>query len=160
LFFRTGRQTNYADPEERKGTALKMISCARDPIIFNRLIGDIMPGRSGKNKNKLKAAVTKISVSRYILKLYITGLTPRSTRAVLNTKRLCDEYLNGRYDLEIIDIYQQPVLAKMEQLIAAPTLVKTHPLPLKKFIGDMTDTNRILLGLDLSKEVKIVVAKN
>jgi circadian clock protein KaiB len=86
---------------------------------------------------------------RYILRLYITGLTARSSRAVDNLRAICDEYLDGRYDLEVIDIYQQPGMAKDQQIIAAPTLVKELPLPLKKFIGDMSNTDKILVGLSV-----------
>lgn len=86
---------------------------------------------------------------KYVLRLYVTGMTPKSTRAIENIKKICDEELNGRCDLEVIDIYQRPVLAKGEQIIATPTLVKKLPLPLRRFIGDMADVNRILLGLDL-----------
>ncbi len=85
----------------------------------------------------------------YVLRLYVTGATPRSTRAILNIKTICEKHLKRRYTLEIIDVYQQPVLAKGEQIIAAPTLVKCLPLPLRRFIGDMSRTEKILLGLDL-----------
>ncbi len=85
----------------------------------------------------------------YVLRLYIAGTTSRSARAVANIKEICESSLKNRYDLEVIDIYQQPVLVKGEQIIAAPTLVKKLPLPLRKFIGDMSDTERILVGLDL-----------
>jgi len=86
---------------------------------------------------------------KYCLRLYVTGTTPKSTRAITNIKRICEEHLKGRYTLEVIDIYQQPLLARAEQIIAAPTLIKRLPLPLRKFIGDMSDDGRILLGLDL-----------
>ncbi len=86
---------------------------------------------------------------KYVLRLYVTGMTPRSTRAIENIKKICDEDLTGRCDLEVIDIYQRPVLAKGEQIIATPTLVKKLPLPLRRFIGDLSDSKRILLGLDL-----------
>ena len=85
----------------------------------------------------------------YVLRLYIAGTTSKSMRAVANIKEICESSLKNRYDLEVIDIYQQPVLMKGEQIIAAPTLVKKLPLPLRKFIGDMSDTERILVGLDL-----------
>jgi len=87
--------------------------------------------------------------SFYILRLYVTGMTPRSARAVKNLQTICDEYLKGRYDLEVIDIYQQPALTKGEQIIAAPTLIKKLPLPMRRIIGDMSDRDRVLLGLDL-----------
>jgi circadian clock protein KaiB len=85
----------------------------------------------------------------YILRLYITGMTPNSKRAVENVKKICEEHLAGRYELEIVDIYQQPSLAAGEQIIAAPTLIKKLPFPLKKLIGDMSNTEKVLLGLDL-----------
>jgi len=86
---------------------------------------------------------------RYVLRLYVTGMTPRSARAVKNLQAICDEYLEGRYDLEVIDIYQQPVLTRGEQIIAAPTLIKKLPLPMRRIIGDMSNRERVLLGLDL-----------
>ncbi len=81
---------------------------------------------------------------RYVLRLYVTGMTPRSTLAVENVRRVCEEHLPGQYDLEIIDIYQQPTLARGEQIIAAPTLIKKLPLPLRRVIGDMSSTDRVL----------------
>ena len=97
----------------------------------------------------LEQAAQKLDQQKYVLKLYITGATPRSTKAIMNVRKICEEHLQGRYELEIVDILQQPVLAKGEQIIAAPTLIKKLPLPLRRFIGDMSDTDRILLGLDL-----------
>jgi circadian clock protein KaiB len=86
---------------------------------------------------------------RYVLRLYVTGMTSRSSRAVNNLRAICDEYLKGRYDLEVIDIYQQPVLTKGEQIVAAPTLIKKLPLPMRRIIGDMSNRDGVLLGLDL-----------
>lgn len=86
---------------------------------------------------------------RYVLRLYVTGMTPRSTRAIRNLRAICEAHLQGRYDLEVIDIYQQPTLAKGEQIIAAPTLIKKLPAPLRRVIGDMSNKDRVLLGLDL-----------
>jgi circadian clock protein KaiB len=86
----------------------------------------------------------------YILRLYVTGMTSKSSRAVKNLRAICDEYLEGRYDLEVIDIYQQPILAKGEQIIAAPTLIKKLPLPMRRIIGDMSNRDGVLLGLDLA----------
>jgi circadian clock protein KaiB len=85
----------------------------------------------------------------YVLRLYIAGMSLRSGHAIENIKRICEEYLKGRYELEVIDIYQHPVLAAGEQVIAVPTLIKKLPQPLRKFIGDLTDTEKILVGLDL-----------
>ena len=86
---------------------------------------------------------------RYLLQLYVTGMTSRSARAVDNLRAICDEHLEGRYDLEVIDIYQQPALTKGEQIIAAPTLIKKFPLPMRRLIGDLSNRQRVLLGLDL-----------
>jgi circadian clock protein KaiB len=97
----------------------------------------------------LERAAQTPTAERYILRLYVTGMTPRSARAVRNLRAICDEYLEGRYDLEVIDIYQQPILAKGEQIIAAPTLIKKLPLPMRRIIGDMSNRDRVLLGLDL-----------
>ncbi len=97
----------------------------------------------------LKRAANASPADRYVLRLYVTGLTSRSARAVKNLQAICDEYLAGRYDLEVIDIYQQPVLTRGEQIIAAPTLIKKLPLPMRRIIGDMSNRDRVLLGLDL-----------
>lgn len=86
---------------------------------------------------------------RYVLRLYVMGMTARSTRAVENLRAICDEYLGGRYDLEVVDIYQQPVLARREEIVAAPTLIKKLPLPVRRIVGDMSNRDRVLLGLDL-----------
>lgn len=86
---------------------------------------------------------------RYILRLYIAGMTPNSKRAVENIKNICEEHLQGRYELTVIDIFQQPGLAEGEQILAAPTLIKKLPLPLRRLIGDMSNTEKVLLGLDL-----------
>jgi circadian clock protein KaiB len=85
----------------------------------------------------------------YLFHLYITGATPNSTRAVRNIKEICELHLKGRYELLIMDIYQQPELAKMEQIIAAPTLVKKLPLPARRLIGDLSDRPRVLAALGL-----------
>ncbi len=92
---------------------------------------------------------TRVMKDQYVLRLYVTGMTPRSARAVENLRTVCDEYLEGRYDLEVIDIYQQPALTKGEQIIAAPTLIKKLPLPMRRIIGDMSNRDGLLLGLDL-----------
>jgi circadian clock protein KaiB len=104
-----------------------------------------------KDRDQVKAFEEALTVSekKYVLRLYVAGVTPRSTEAILNIKKVCEDHLKGRYELEVIDIYQQPLLAKGEQIIAAPTLVKKLPLPLRKFIGSMHDVDRILVGLDL-----------
>jgi circadian clock protein KaiB len=85
----------------------------------------------------------------YVLRLYVTGASATSTRAVTNIKRICEEHLKGRYRLEVIDIFQQPALAAGEQIIATPTLVKVLPPPLRRFVGDLARTGDVLLGLGL-----------
>jgi circadian clock protein KaiB len=100
----------------------------------------------------MQAAADMQANARYVLKLYITGMTPRATRAVANIRTICEQHLPGRYELEVVDISQQPTLAEGEQIIAAPTLIKKLPLPLRRFIGDLSQTDRILLGLDLREK--------
>jgi circadian clock protein KaiB len=97
----------------------------------------------------LERAAAKRQTERYVLRLYIAGMTPRSMQSVQNIRTICEEHLHGRYDLEVVDLYQQPILADGEQIIAAPTLIKRLPLPLRRFIGDMSNTERILVGMDL-----------
>ncbi len=105
-----------------------------------------------------EAAATNLDEARYVLRLYVTGTTRNSERAIVNIRRICEEHLRGRYDLEIVDISQHPTLAEGEQIIAAPTLIKKLPLPLRRFIGDMSQTERILLGLDLRKMTERVAS--
>lgn len=113
-----------------------------------------------KEKNKIKnvaedlnMAVSDLNKESYALSLYITGSTSRSELAIRNLKKICEEYLEGGYNLEVIDLYQKPSLARDNQIIAAPTLIKKLPLPLRRIIGDMSDKKKVLLGLDL-KEIK------
>jgi circadian clock protein KaiB len=88
----------------------------------------------------------------YVLRLYVTGMTPRSTAAFASIKGICEKYLHGRYDLEVIDIYQQPTLARDEQIIAAPTLVKRLPLPQSRMVGNLSEEERVLAGLGLHQK--------
>lgn len=90
------------------------------------------------------------NTSEYVLRLYIAGTTARSTHAVATIREICERDLKGRYDLEVIDLYQKPALAKGEQIVAVPTLVKQLPVPLRRFIGDLSDTERIIFGMDLA----------
>lgn len=89
--------------------------------------------------------------ARYSLRLYITGTTERSNEAVTNIRQLCEKHLPGRYDLEVVDIYQQPKLAADAQIIAAPTLIKQLPMPVKRMIGNLSDPEKIIVGLDLKE---------
>ena len=92
------------------------------------------------------------SDEHYVLRLYVTGMSPRSTEAFASIKAICDERLQGRYELEVIDIYQHPQLAIDEQIIAVPTLVKKLPAPLRRLVGDLSNEDRVLLGLDLRRK--------
>jgi circadian clock protein KaiB len=98
---------------------------------------------------EFNVALDEREKGQYVLRLYVTGMTHKSRLAIENVRKICEEHLEGRYQLEIIDIFQQPIFAKEGQIIAAPTLVKELPPPLRRFIGDMSKTERLLLGLDL-----------
>ena len=89
---------------------------------------------------------------QYSLLLYVAGTSPQSLRAIANIKKICEEHLQGRYELQVIDLYQQPQLALGEQIIAAPTLIKKLPIPLRRVIGDFSNTERVLVGLDLRRK--------
>ncbi len=86
---------------------------------------------------------------QYVLRLYVSGATPRSTLAIVSVKKICENHLHGRYSLEVIDIYQELDLARRDQVIAVPTLIKRLPHPLRRLIGDMSNTDRVLDGLGL-----------
>ena len=101
-----------------------------------------------------KAAKAAGKTQQYVLRLYVAGITTRSSAAIRSITEICEEHLKGHYDLEIVDIYQQPSLAKGEQIIAAPTLIKKLPEPLRRFIGNLTDREKILVGLDLRPKGK------
>ena len=98
---------------------------------------------------RLERALAEQEEARWVLKLYVVGATPTSRRAISALRKVCEEELAGRYTLEVVDVYQQPALAAGEQIIAAPTLVKELPLPVRRLVGDMTDRERVLVGLDL-----------
>jgi circadian clock protein KaiB len=106
-----------------------------------------------RKKESTAAALARAAKAQakahYVLKLYVAGVTPHSDAAIRSVTETCETHLKGRYTLEIIDIYQQPTLAKGEQIIAAPTLIKKLPLPLRKLIGDMANRDKVLVGLDL-----------
>ena len=87
--------------------------------------------------------------ARYVLRLYVSGSTSKSALAVENIKRICEQHLKNRYDLEVIDIYQQPNLARDEQIVAVPTLIKRLPAPVRRLIGDLSNLKEVLFGLDL-----------
>jgi len=91
----------------------------------------------------------RLQARRYVLRLYVRRFNVKSELALVNMKRVCEEYLQGRYSLEVIDINHHANLARDEQIVAVPTLIKRLPAPLQRLVGDMSDLNRVLLGLDL-----------
>jgi len=103
-----------------------------------------------KAKSSTPAHQEEIQTSNhYILKLYVAGQSPKSINAFANIKKICEKNLHGRYELEVIDLYQQPQLAQGDQIVAVPTLIKKLPPPLRRIIGDLSDTERVLVGLDI-----------
>lgn len=102
-----------------------------------------------KTARAFEKAAADTSKLHYVLRLFVTGMSPRSQEAIANVRKLCEEHLKGRYELEVIDIYQHPLSASENQILAAPTLIKKLPQPLRKFVGDMAKTEKILAGLDL-----------
>jgi circadian clock protein KaiB len=96
-------------------------------------------------------AIPGAAGQRYLLSLYVTGMSPRSARAIENARSICDECLPGRYELHVVDLYQQPELARSAQIVAAPTLVKELPLPVRRIVGDLSDTEGVLVGLDIRR---------
>lgn len=114
-------------------------------------MGKIMKKKIKDSMGNLDLTISRLDKEKYLLRLYITGTTNRSISAITNLRKICEEYLEGRYELEVIDLYQMPRLAKDEQIIAAPTLVKKLPLPFRRIIGDMSNKEKVLIGLDLKK---------
>ena len=106
-----------------------------------------------KTKTELfEEVAAKGGSQKFILSLFVAGMTPRSLRAIENARQLCDKYLTGRCEIEVIDVYQQPGRAKEAHVIAAPTLVKHLPPPLQRFVGDLSDPEPILVRLALKAE--------
>jgi circadian clock protein KaiB len=109
------------------------------------------PDKSRHNGKKRPPAADKAAskLEKIVLKLYVTGQTPRSVRAIENLHKFCGSFLKGRFDLQVIDIYQEPALAKEVQILAAPTLIKSQPLPMRRLVGDFSDVGRVVSGLDI-----------
>lgn len=110
-----------------------------------------------KNKSdirmRLEKKISKTKPEKYVLHLYVAGLSPRSQKAIDNIRKICEEYLKGRYELAVQDIYQNPIIARNGQILAAPTLIKRLPLPLRRFVGDMSNKEKILVGMDMRSKV-------
>jgi circadian clock protein KaiB len=111
-----------------------------------------MMAKARRRNGFARSARTGAEGQTYVLRLYVAGLTARSRKAIENITNICDEYLQGRYDLEVVDIFKRPVLAREEQIFATPTLVKKLPAPLRRFIGDLSEKEKILIGLDLRRQ--------
>ena len=113
-----------------------------------------MDEESNKFDEFEEALETSIKDGKYVLRLFIAGLNPKSKLAIENLQKICDEELEGKCELEIIDIYQQPIYAKEGKIVAAPTLIKELPLPIRRFVGDLSNKEKLLLGLDLRSKKK------
>ncbi len=98
---------------------------------------------------EFEKALAREDRKKYLLRLYVTGATPKSAMAISNIKKICEANLKGRYELEVIDAFQKPWMAKQDQVVAMPTLIKELPPPLRRVIGDLSDKERVLVGLDL-----------
>jgi circadian clock protein KaiB len=107
------------------------------------------PKKSRSTPSRPEAAGAGGTTERYVLKLYVTGATARSLRAIANIKAICEQHLKGRYDLEVVDVYRQPALLRKDQIVAVPTLIKKLPLPLRLLVGDLSRTEQVLQGLGL-----------
>jgi len=99
-----------------------------------------------------KSMAREVESNRYILRLYVAGRTPKSLLAIANLNKICEEHLVGRYKIEVVDLMENPQLARDEQILAIPTLVRKLPSPMRKIIGDLSNTERVLVGLDLRKK--------
>jgi circadian clock protein KaiB len=100
---------------------------------------------------RARAKASKSKPARYMLRLFTSGSTPRSTRALWNLREICETNLEGNYDLEVVDIYQEPGRATQSDIIAAPTLIKDEPLPVKRLVGDLSDRPKVLLSLAIAR---------
>jgi circadian clock protein KaiB len=109
---------------------------------------DTGPGQALKEFEKL---VAELPPPRYLFRLYVSGASPRSALAIENVRSICDQYLAGFYEFEVIDVYQQPAATKSAQIIAVPTLIKEFPYPPQRFVGDMSNIERIVVGLNLRR---------
>ena len=119
-------------------------------VISNQAAGEPMKNTKAKDSTaEFEKKLKERGKEKYLLRLYVAGMTTKSKQAIQSVKQICEEHLKDRCELEVIDVFRNPVLAKGEQIIATPTLLKKLPLPLRRFIGDMSATERILVGLDL-----------
>jgi circadian clock protein KaiB len=108
--------------------------------------------KNGSSTKAFEKALAPRSPGKCLLRLYVAGATDRSRQAILRARQLCETELDGDFELEVIDVYQQPILARDGQIVATPTLVKELPLPVRRFIGDLANTTRVFVGLDIHVE--------
>jgi circadian clock protein KaiB len=102
-----------------------------------------------KSTEEFEKALVNLNLPKYVLRLYVAGNTLRSMRAIQMLKKICEQYLEGRYEIEIIDIYQQPEVLGKDHVLAVPTLIKELPPPLQKLIGDLTNLDKVVIALDI-----------
>ena len=118
-----------------------------------------MPAKTKNHRSTTQAferALTASASGTYVLRLYVAGATARSREAILRARRLCEAEAKGRCTLEVIDVYQQPILARDGQIVATPTLVREFPRPMRKFIGNLANTSGLFVGLELSTRARVV----
>jgi circadian clock protein KaiB len=116
---------------------------------FCNNVGAVNGNEEETTLKEFEALVASLAKPSYLFRLYVSGNSGRSTNAIANVRRICDQYLAGHYELEVIDIYQQPGATREAQIVAVPTLIKELPIPAQRFVGDMSNTERILIGLKL-----------
>lgn len=126
-----------------------MAKCSSIVMNNSREGEDSSSGFTTHNEKALDQSNLDVEVEEYRFRLYVAGNSPKSLRAIQNLKKICDEHLPGHYEIEIIDIYQRPELLEQEQIFAIPTLIKKLPLPLQRLIGDMTNTEEVVIYLGL-----------
>jgi circadian clock protein KaiB len=105
-----------------------------------------------RRKVSAKRIFAAVEEAQCVLRLYVAGSTPQSSRAIRNLKAICDTHLPGRYALTVVDLYAQPELAREDQIVVAPTLIRQSPLPVRRVVGDLSNTDRVLAALDLQSE--------
>jgi circadian clock protein KaiB len=98
---------------------------------------------------EFESLVAELASPKYAFRLFVSGATPRSAAAIASVRRICEQHLPGKYELEVVDIYQQPEETRKAQIVAAPTLIKELPFPVQRFVGDMSNSERIIVGLNL-----------
>ena len=123
-----------------------MSNSSSDPLDDEAFGADMAQSQTLQEFEKL---VSELAHPKYVFRLYVAGSTLRSSQAISNVRKICEQYLAGYYELEVIDVYQQPAATKAADVIALPTLIKELPFPPKRFVGDMSNTERIVIGLKL-----------